>query len=108
MLYLRPHHLGRIEDRVVRSAPEYSGTPTRSYSSRLRTNIVVEVSSPSTRRLELWYVDLDADRVEIHRMKGERYGTPALARRGEALASPQMPGFAMEVADVLGDAPKAT
>ncbi|MDP9405012.1 MAG: Uma2 family endonuclease [Actinomycetota bacterium] len=62
VLYVAPEHLDRIEERFVRGAPD----------------VVVEVSSPSTRELELgrkrdlyerfavpeyWYVDLDADRV---------------------------------------------
>jgi Uma2 family endonuclease len=107
VLYVRPEHLDRIEDMVVRSAPD----------------LVVEVSSPSTRRLELvrkrelyerfgvpeyWYVDLDADRVEIYRLGEGRYGSPALMRHGEVLSSPQIPDFTIEVADVLGDEPEAT
>src|SRR5438105_13054432 len=63
VLYLRPENVSRVESRLVRSAPD----------------VVVEVSSPSTRRLELvrkrelyerfgrpehWFVDLDADRLE--------------------------------------------
>src|SRR6266542_3708826 len=65
VLYVAPQNLERVENRFIRSAPD----------------LVVEVSSPSTRRLDLirkrdlyerfgvpeyWYVDLDADRVEIY------------------------------------------
>lgn len=107
VLFVRPENLDRVEDRFVRSAPD----------------VVVEVSSPSTRRLELvrklelyqrfavpeyWYVDLDADRIEVYRLVGGRYGSPELFGRGEALSSPHIPGFAIEVADVLGDSPDAT
>ncbi|HWB72730.1 MAG TPA: Uma2 family endonuclease, partial [Egibacteraceae bacterium] len=66
VVYLAPEHLDRIDERYIRGAPD----------------VVVEVSSPSTRHLELvrkrelyerygvpeyWYVDLDAERVEVYR-----------------------------------------
>ena len=101
MLFLRAEHVSRVEEKLIRSAPD----------------VVVEVSSPSTRRLELvrkrelyerfgvpeyWYVDLDADRIEVHRLGEGRYGPPRLLGRGEVLESPQIPGFSIGVSDVLG------
>lgn len=82
-------------------------------------DIVVEVSSPSTRRLELvrkrdlydrhgvgeyWYVDLDADRIEVYRRVGERFGTPSLLVRGDVLTSPLLEGFGVDVDALLGPA----
>jgi Uma2 family endonuclease len=101
VLFVRPEHASRIERRFVRSAPD----------------VVVEVSSPSTRRLELvrkrelyqrfgvpeyWYVDLEADRVEVHVLQDGRYGVPRVLVRGDTLQSAQVPGFAVEVEVVLG------
>jgi len=101
VLYVRPGNVGRVEVRFVRSAPD----------------LVVEVSSPSTRRLELvrkralyerfgvpeyWYVDLEADRVEVHRLEGERYVVPQLRSRHERLETPLIPGFGIAVGDLLG------
>jgi len=101
VLFVRADHIERVEEKFVRSAPD----------------VVVEVSSPSTRRLELvrklqlyerfgvpdyWYVDLQAERIEVYRLKGDRYGTPALLTRGERLSSPQLPGFEIDVDTVLG------
>ena len=101
VLYLRPENVGRVEKKLVRSAPD----------------LVFEVSSPTTRRLELvrkrelyerfgvpeyWFVDLDVDRVEIYRLEGTRYSTPKLLGRGDALDSPQIPGFTLTVDDLLG------
>jgi Uma2 family endonuclease len=103
VLYVRPDGVGRVEIRFVRSAPD----------------LVVEVSSPSTRRLELvrkrdlyerfgvpeyWYVDLEAERVEVHRLAADRYGAPQLRLRHERLETPLIPGFGITVDDLLGPA----
>lgn len=101
VLYLRPEHTDRVGKRFVQSAPD----------------LVVEVSSPSTRRLDLirkrglyerfgvpeyWYVDLDADRVEVYRLEEGRYGPPRLLARTGRLESTQVPGFCLAVTDLLG------
>ena len=80
-------------------------------------DLAVEVSSPSTRRLELvrkrelyerfgvleyWYVDLDVDRVEMYRLREGRFGPPTLLGRGGALETTLIPGFAVAVDDLLG------
>ncbi|MGH8884990.1 MAG: Uma2 family endonuclease [Egibacteraceae bacterium] len=100
VLFIRPEHSDRIEEKFVRSAPD----------------IVVEVSSPSTRRLELvrkrdlyerhgvpeyWYVDLDADSVQVYRLVGGVHGHPETLTRGDKLTCPLLPGFAVAVEDVL-------
>jgi Uma2 family endonuclease len=101
VLFVRGDHAERVEKKFVRSAPD----------------VVVEVSSPSTRRLELvrkrelyerfavpeyWYVDLDADRIEVYRLQEDRYRAPALLGRGERLVSPLLPDFGVDVDEVLG------
>jgi Uma2 family endonuclease len=96
-------------------------------------DLIVEVSSPSTRRLDLirkralyeregvpeyWFVDLDADRVEIYRLGGGqrasasagtpptrpaegRYGQPELVGAGGVLRAAHLEGLAVEVDDIL-------
>ncbi|MDP9342555.1 MAG: Uma2 family endonuclease [Actinomycetota bacterium] len=101
VLFVRPENVSKVERPFVRGAPD----------------LVVEVSSPSTRRLELvrkrelyerfgipeyWFVDLEADRVEVYRLEEARHGPPALLSRADTLESPQAPGFSIPVADLLG------
>lgn len=106
VVFLRPEHVDQVEDRFVRAPPD----------------LVVEVSSPSTRRLELvrkrdlyerygvpeyWYVDHDADRVEVYRLDDAgRYGAPRLLLPGERLTTSLAPGFEVAVAAVLGAPPE--
>lgn len=104
VLFVRPEHAGRLEQPFVRGAPD----------------LVVEVSSPSTRRRDLgrkrelyeefgvpeyWFVDLDAERIEVHRLEGGRYATPVGLGPGETLESPLLPGFGLAVDDVLPPGP---
>ena len=101
VLFVTAEHADRIEDRFIRGAPD----------------LVIEVSSPSTRRHDLvrkrglyeahgvpeyWFVDLDHDRVEAYRPSGRRYGKPTVVGRGEILASTTVPGFEVAVDEVLG------
>jgi Uma2 family endonuclease len=100
VVFVRTDHMDRIEERLVRSPPD----------------LVVEVSSPSTRRIDLsrkrelyerfgvpeyWFVDLDSDRVEIYRMEAGRYAPPILRVPGESLDSPGLPDFSVKVEEVL-------
>ncbi|CAN5265536.1 Uma2 family endonuclease [soil metagenome] len=101
VLFVRAEHASKVEKNFVRAAPD----------------VVVEVSSPSTRRFELirkrelyerfgvpeyWYVDLEPDRVEVYRLHEGIYGPPRLLLRGDVLESPEVPGFALAVEDLLG------
>jgi Uma2 family endonuclease len=103
VLFVRQEHLGRFEERFLRSAPD----------------LVMEVSSPSTRRLDLhrkrdlyerfgvpeyWFVDLESERVEVYRLAGERFAPPVFLSRGDVLDSPQAPGFSLDVDVLLGPA----
>ncbi|MBA2273014.1 MAG: Uma2 family endonuclease [Actinobacteria bacterium] len=111
------------EDNVVEPDVIYVG-PDRADSLEprfLRTvTLVVEVSSPSTRRLELlrkrrlyernavpeyWYVDLEIDRIEIYRLEADAYAAPVMMSRGHRITSPELPGFGIQVDDVLGPEP---
>ncbi len=103
VLFVAGAREGIIEGKVVRGAPD----------------LVVEVSSPTTRHLELvrkrdlyerygvpeyWYVDLDADRVEVYHRIGAGYDPPVILGRGHSLTIPSLPGLSIPVDYVLGDA----
>lgn len=81
-------------------------------------DLVVEVSSPSTKRFdlgakqrryaaegagELWFADLDDD-VVLQFLLGDdgRYCPPAVHRRGATFTSPQLHGLVLDVGDLLG------
>lgn len=79
--------------------------------------LVIEVSSPSTRRHDLvrkrrvyedagvpeyWFVDTDAQRVEGYALEDGAYPTPALFPRGTQARSTALPGFEVAVDDILG------
>jgi Uma2 family endonuclease len=101
VLYVTAEHLARVELPFVRGAPD----------------IVIEVSSSSTRKIDLgrkrdlyardgvleyWFVDLDAGHIEVYRRKNNEYGVPLILSRSDRLTSPQLPGFDVAVVDVLG------
>jgi Uma2 family endonuclease len=103
VLYVKPQHVDRLEERRLVGPPD----------------LVVEVSSPSTRRIdvvrkrrlyetrgvpEYWLVDLDAERIEVYRLRETDYGEPIFFVRDEAAETPQAPGFTISVDEVLGEA----
>ena len=80
-------------------------------------DLIVEVSSPSTRGYDLvrkralyeahavpeyWFVDLDADRIEVYRLESGGYPPPTIVERGDAVTPPHLPGLRVAVNDVLG------
>jgi Uma2 family endonuclease len=100
VLFVRADHLDRIGDRFLEGPPD----------------LVVEISSPSTRRLELvrkrelyqrfgvpeyWYVDLELDRVEVYALKEGRYPAPAIKYAAEALEPAELPGLSLQVVEAL-------
>lgn len=80
-------------------------------------DLLVEVSSPSTRRLDLvkkralyeregvaeyWFVDLEAEVVDVYRLDEHgRYGAPATLDGNAVLTCRATPGLELPVADVL-------
>jgi Uma2 family endonuclease len=100
LLFVRAEHAGDIGDEYVRVVPD----------------LVVEISSPSTRRLELvrkrelyerfsvpeyWYIDLEAERVEIYVLLEGAYPPPEIRYPGQLLDSSTLPGFSMAVEEAL-------
>jgi len=52
---------------------------------------------------EVWLVDIDAGRVEVHRGPGEAgYRDVRIVRRGETVAATAFPDVALQVDEVLG------
>jgi Uma2 family endonuclease len=82
-------------------------------------DLVVEVSSPSTRRLDLinkrslyeregvpeyWFVDLETRLVDVHRLDDVgHYGAPATFGAGDTLTCLAAPRLRLPVAAVFGD-----
>ena len=80
-------------------------------------DLLVEVSSPATRRLDLikkrnlyeregvgeyWFVDLEADQVDVHRLEDAGwYGQPRSLGEGDTLTCLAAPGFELPVAEAL-------
>jgi Uma2 family endonuclease len=80
-------------------------------------DLVVEVSSPSTRRYDLlrkrrlyesfgvpeyWFVDLDAERIEVYAVgRDGHYDAPTLTGRGGSVTSRAVPGLAVAIDEVL-------
>lgn len=101
LLVVTTEKLERLEEAFLRGAPD----------------IAIEVSSRSTRRLELirkrdlyerygvpeyWYVDLDADRIEVYRRSDEGFGRPLVLERSDELTPALLPGFSASVDHILG------
>lgn len=102
VLFVCAENLAKVERAFVRSAPD----------------LVVEVSSPSTRKLELmrkrelyerfevpeyWYVDIEVDQVHVYRLQGG-YGVARIVGRGATIQAEAIPGFSVMVDDILGSA----
>ncbi len=102
VVYVGPARIGQLTD------PRYVDIPP---------DLVVEVSSPSTRRLDLikkrgvyeregvpeyWFVDLDDDQVDVYRLDAVgRYGVPTTLAPGEVLTCLAAEGLTLPVEDVL-------
>lgn len=106
VLFVAAGSLDKLEERFVRSAPD----------------LVVEISSPSTRKLELvrkrdlyerfgvpeyWYVDLEADVIQVYRLDSG-YGVAQVLGRGDMIAAVSLPGFTAAVDEILGEAEEET
>ena len=98
-MYVRPEHMERFDERKLAGPPD----------------LVVEISSPSTRRHDLtkklevyerfgvpeyWFVDLHRDVVEVRRLDAG-YERPRVFVRGDVLRTPELPGFELHVDSLL-------
>jgi Uma2 family endonuclease len=100
VLFVRTEHVDTTDPDKIISVPD----------------VVIEVSSPSTLRRDLtvkrdlyerfgvaeyWFVDLEAERVEVYRLEGARYAKPDILQAGETLTSSTLPGFAFHLSTIL-------
>ena len=100
VVYVTPEHRERVEDRFLRGAPD----------------LVVEVASPSTRRIDLgrklqlyqregvseyWFVDVTNATVVVHRLVDGTYAPPQILGRGQTLLPAVAPGFSLGVDEVF-------
>ncbi|MBW3665282.1 MAG: Uma2 family endonuclease [Actinobacteria bacterium] len=100
VVLLTRDHLERLERRYIRGGPD----------------IAIEVSSPSTRRLDLinkrnlyeregvaefWFVDLEVPCIDVHRLRDGAYGAPETYGPGQRLTTPLLPGFELDVEEVF-------
>ncbi|CAN5758029.1 Uma2 family endonuclease [soil metagenome] len=98
--FVRSDHLDQIGNKYMEGPPD----------------LVIEISSPSTRRLELiqkkelyerfgvpeyWYVDLEAERVEVYVLVGSHYPSPAVKFQNEVLEPSGLPGLTVPVIEAL-------
>lgn len=105
-----------VQPDVVALVPGDAATLVNPAHIDVTPTLVVEVSSPSTRRLDLiakralyerrgvpvfWFVDLDADQVDVHVLRDGRYGAPRSLAPGATLTLDGAPRLALPVADVL-------
>jgi Uma2 family endonuclease len=104
-LYFRAGNLGEVSERRITGPPD----------------LVVEVSSDSTRRRDLtvkrryyertgvgeyWFVDLRTDTVLVHR-HDPGFDRPLAIGMDGTITSPLLPGLAVPVARILAPFPKA-
>lgn len=107
-----------VEPDVVALSPNAARDLVNPAHIDVTPTLVVEVSSPSTRRLDLiakralyeregvpvyWFVDLEAHRVDVHVLHDGRYGAPASLDGDEHVRLDVAPRLALPVAEVLAD-----
>ena len=100
VLFIRPEHVDTSDSEKIISVPD----------------LVIEVSSPSTRRTDLtrkkdlyerfgvaeyWFVDIEAERLEAYRLSQGRYGPPDFLQASDDLTSPVLPGFTFPLSTIL-------
>lgn len=107
-----------VEPDVVVLGPARAEELTETRFIDVVPDLLVEVSSPSTRRLDLvkkrrlyerqgvlefWFVDLEADVVDVHRLDGSgHYGDPLTLGVDVQLTCLATPGLQLPVSEALG------
>lgn len=101
LIFIRGDHLGKVSSKHLQGPPD----------------LVVEISSPSTRQLDqgrkrelyerfgvpsYWFVDLEKERVEISVLGENGYPAALIKFAGETLTAVGLEGLTVSVADALG------
>ncbi len=102
ILFIRKEHLAIVGPKNIRGAPD----------------LIVEVLSPRTRRVDLtrkkpiyarsgvpcyWVVDPIVDRVELYRLEGERYVLEAQVERPDIAEPRDFPGLRIPLDEVFAE-----
>jgi Uma2 family endonuclease len=106
-----------VEPDVVFIGPDRVDRFTEGRFVDIVPDLLVEVSSPSTRRLDLikkcslyeregvpeyWFVDLDADVFDVYRLDSRRaYGMPTTLGEDAMATCLAAPGFVLPVGEAL-------
>lgn len=100
VVFVRKDHRNRIKENFLEGPPD----------------LVVEISSPSTRRVDLkhklalyersgvgtyWFVDLKAEHVRVYTLGEKGYDKPEIKVPGEMLEAAGLPGLKVPVSEVL-------
>jgi Uma2 family endonuclease len=100
VLFLRSEHLEPVDPDKIVVVPD----------------VVVEISSPSTRRTDLtrkkdlyerfgvpeyWFVDLEGEHLEVYRLLEGRYAPPEVLKGGDILTSSVLQGFSFDLSTIL-------
>lgn len=100
LMFIRADHLNQIGPKNLQGPPD----------------LVVEISSPSTRRLDqvrkrelyqrfgaphYWFVDLEAERVELYSLCDSSYPAPAIRYPGQTLDCEGLAGLEVPVVEAL-------
>jgi Uma2 family endonuclease len=106
-----------VQPDIVFVGPERVAQLTDDRYVDLAPDLLVEVSSPATRRLDLikkralyeregvaeyWFVDLEEDVVDVYRLGLDgHYGAPTTLQRGEVLTCLAAPRFELTVDEIV-------
>jgi Uma2 family endonuclease len=106
-----------VQPDVVYLSPDRALELTEERFVDVVPDLLVEVSSPSTYRLDLikkrnlyeregvaeyWFVDLEADQIDVHRLDDSgHYGQPESLGEGDTLTCLTAPGFSLPVGEAL-------
>lgn len=100
LIFVRADHMAQVGTKRFENAPD----------------LVVEISSPSTRHLDLtrkrelyerfgvpefWFVDLENERVEVYVLGNNGYGTSQIKYSGDTLEPAGLPGLSVAVTQAL-------
>ncbi len=109
-----------VEPDLLFVSPARAADTLTDANMRGAPDLVVEVGSPSTRKVdettkrrlyersgvgEYWVVDPELDEVKVYRRAGDRFERVALlsAEQGDVLTSPLFPGLELPLTDVFAE-----
>jgi Uma2 family endonuclease len=102
VIFITAPNVGKLRKRNLRFAPdlvvEVSSPSTRKYDVGRKRELYAEMGIP-----EYWFVDLDANRIEVNILSGSSYRTPTLLERDTMMTSERLPGLSIPVDEIQGE-----